>query len=194
MEHTAWSSDVETLFTVSGPEQKRPKEFQTLLDSSKYKRALLQFLTDERQQPIYSDQIRGHKLYVGFDDKAWLYEIHDDVIIRVEVPQLICKHEEADARSVWHIRHICQTQPGCNIIIQCDDTDVLVILLAQDENAVGHIWMEVGNSTNNTRRYIDVSSLATHLGVDVCNALPGLHAFTGSDYTAAFYRKGKVRP
>ena len=26
------------------------------------------------------------------------------------------------------------------------------------------------------------------------DALPGFHAFTGSDYTSAFVRKGKVRP
>ena len=29
---------------------------------------------------------------------------------------------------------------------------------------------------------------------DHCPALPGFHAFTGSDYTASFSRKGKVRP
>ena len=28
----------------------------------------------------------------------------------------------------------------------------------------------------------------------MCDALPGFHAFTGSDYTSAFVRKGKVRP
>ena len=30
--------------------------------------------------------------------------------------------------------------------------------------------------------------------VGLCAALPGFHAFTGSDYTASFTRKGKVRP
>ena len=29
---------------------------------------------------------------------------------------------------------------------------------------------------------------------DHCAALPGFHAFTGSDYTASFSRKGEVRP
>ena len=29
---------------------------------------------------------------------------------------------------------------------------------------------------------------------DHCAALPRFHAFTGSDYTASFSRKGKVRP
>ena len=28
----------------------------------------------------------------------------------------------------------------------------------------------------------------------MCDALPGFHAFTGSDYTAAFNNKGKIKP
>lgn len=28
----------------------------------------------------------------------------------------------------------------------------------------------------------------------MCRALPGFHAYTGCDYTASFYRKGKVKP
>lgn len=31
-------------------------------------------------------------------------------------------------------------------------------------------------------------------GPELCKALPGFHAFTGCDYTAAFARKGKVKP
>ncbi len=54
--------------------------------------------------------------------------------------------------------------------------------------------MDVGLSTNNTRRYIDISMLGTTLGSLLCSALPALHAFTGCDYTATFQRKGKIRP
>ena len=28
----------------------------------------------------------------------------------------------------------------------------------------------------------------------MCAALPGFHAYTGSDYTSAFVRRGKIRP
>ncbi len=115
-------------------------------------------------------------------------------MIRTEIPELMCQHEEADTRIMWHIGHISQSQPECNVSVRCDDTDVLIILLAHDAESSVRVWMDVGKSSNNTRRYIDVSSLADHLGVDLCKALPGLHAFTGCDYTAAFYRKGKFRP
>ncbi len=52
-------------YSVSGPEQMRPNELQDLLNSSHFKRALLQFLTDAWRKSIYSDQIHGHQLYVG---------------------------------------------------------------------------------------------------------------------------------
>ncbi len=88
----------ETSFTITGPEQKRPKEFQSLLDTGKYKKSLLNFLAEEWQKPIYSNIIGECHLYIGLQDKAWLYKVHGDVIIRVEVPQLECQHEEADTR------------------------------------------------------------------------------------------------
>ena len=54
--------------------------------------------------------------------------------------------------------------------------------------------MDTGSSSKNTRRTIDITNLAQHLGSDVYAALPGLHAFTGCDFTAAFMREGKSRP
>ena len=44
-----------------------------------------------------------------------------------------------------------------------------------------------------TKRLIDVSHLGNILGLNVCKALPGLHAFTGCDYTSAFAGQGKLR-
>ena len=44
---------------------------------------------------------------------------------------------------------------------------------------------------------IDVSSIATALESKqkgLAAAMPGHHAFTGSDFTTAFYRKGKIKP
>ena len=38
------------------------------------------------------------------------------------------------------------------------------------------------------------SSLLWSLQAGLATALPGLHAFTGCDFIASFYRKGKVKP
>ena len=80
------------------------------------------------------------------------------------------------------------------VVIRSCDTDVLIVLLTHASSLDLCIWLDIGLSSNNTRRYIDVSRLAAELGEVYCAALPAFHAFTGCDYTAAFMRKGKVCP
>lgn len=108
---------------------------------------------------------------------------------------MACKHEEADTRIIWHLHHIAQhTEDSQNVVIRCSDTDVLVILLNYAGKYSLNVWMDVGLSSSNNRRYIEVNKLGSVLGQSICDALPAVHAFTGCDYTAAFVRKGKVRP
>ena len=54
--------------------------------------------------------------------------------------------------------------------------------------------MEVGIASKNTLRYIHVNAIYDVLDDKVCKALPAFHAFTGSDYAAAFCRRGKIKP
>jgi len=130
----------------------------------------------------------------GLGKKSYKYEVTDDKVQMEEVPGLFCNHQEADTRLIWHIKHMCDALEDGNIIIRASDTDVLVILLTHSHLLPAHLWLDVGISSNNTRRYIDVSQLATSMGPQLCGAIAGLHAFTGCDFTASFLRKGKVRP
>ena len=57
-----------------------------------------------------------------------------------------------------------------------------------------YVWLEVGILSLNNLRYISVNQLFEKLGEKLCMALPGYNAFTRSDYTASFNRKGKVKP
>ena len=88
-------------------------------------------------------------------------------------------------------------------MIRASDTDVLVILLgmigrymtSQRPTAYSCIIMDCGSV--NSRRHIDVISIANTLEAKqkgLAAAMPGLHAFTGSDFTTAFYMKGKIKP
>ena len=52
----------------------------------------------------------------------------------------------------------------------------------------------MGLHTNNTLRYVKKNKLYQALGNSFCVALPGFHAFTGSDYIASCNRRGKIRP
>jgi len=181
-------------YNISGPDQKCPKDFQSPLKSPKFKTALLKFLFREWQTKPYTEQLRGHVLFMGLGKKAYKYEVTDDKVQMEEVPGLFCNHQEADTRLIWHIKHMCDALEDGNIIIRASDTDVLVILLTHSHLLPAHLWLDVGISSNNTRRYIDVSQLATSMGPQLCGAIAGLHAFTGCDFTASFLRKGKVRP
>ena len=81
--------------------------------------------------------------------------------------------------------------------------DVLVILLgiigrhltSQRPTAYSCIIMDCGSV--NSRRHIDVISIANALEAKqkgLAAAMPGLYASTGSDFTTAFYMKGKITP
>ena len=54
--------------------------------------------------------------------------------------------------------------------------------------------METGKQGDNSLRYIDINEIAKEIGDTLCQSLPGFHSFTGCDYTAAFFKKGKKRP
>ena len=68
-------------------------------------------------------------------------------------------------------------------------------LTSQRPTAYSCIIIDCGSV--NCRRHIDVISIANALEAEqkgLAAAMPGLHAFTGSDFTIAFYMKGKIKP
>ena len=79
--------------------------------------------------------------------------------------------------------------------MEANDTDILAILICNQHKFEGmHIWMEVGNFTNNSLRFIDMSLLVEHLGEELSKSIPAFHAFTGCDYSLAFEGNEKIRP
>ena len=185
---------VEGEVKVSGPEQRRPKDFTQALKSESFKISLFRFLANEWCRNEYATVLNTSELYFGLDEVCYRYKVVDGQVIRQNILDLNCQHEEADTRIVLHIKHACEEIVLPNIVVRCIDTDVLIILLYHTENIEGFVWMDVGLDRNNTRRFVDVTKLSGELGRAMCSALPALHAFTGCDYTSAFLRKGKSRP
>ncbi|KAJ8669154.1 hypothetical protein QAD02_000413 [Eretmocerus hayati] len=99
-------------------------------------------------------------------------------------------HEEADTKLVFHA---CQAPPSSSVTIRCSDTDVLIIMLGNMRhlNNGVRVWFDFG--TGDARKAINVNDLRASLG-DICDALPGIHAFTGNDYNPCFYGIGKTKP
>ena len=110
------------------------------MKSCNFKSSLLRFLADEWPKQAYLDLIKGHILYVGIEDKAYRYDVHDNIVQRNGVNELVCTHEEADIRLIWHAKHICESIPDGNIIFRANDTDVLIILLTHSHAQNFHIY------------------------------------------------------
>ena len=55
---------------------------------------------------------------------------------------------------------------------------------------INYVWMDLGHSSDNTKRYVHIMDLANHLGPVLCKAFPGYHDLTGCDYTTSFFKKG----
>ena len=91
---------------------------------------------------------------------------------------------------LFHAKTIAEPK---NVVVRTADTDVLIIALYNIPilHTGAKLWLEVGIGSKNTLRNISVTDMHVNLGRNLCNALPGYHALTGSDFTASFSSKGK---
>jgi len=104
-----------------------------------------------------------------------------------------CTHEEADSRIVFHIVHALQ-HGAKKVQVRTVDTDVLVIL-------VGHFFdllelqpdLELCVAFGVGKNFCvhSINAISVSLGERIARALPVFHAFSGSDTTSYFFRKGK---
>ena len=114
-------------------------------------------------------------------------------ITKREDVRLWCSHVEADSKILFYVGHLVAPK---NVVVRIADTGILIIAVANMEKLPAgiNVWLEIGLHTNNTLRYVNVNKFHQALGNSLSVALPGLHAFIGSDYTASFNRKAKIRP
>ena len=110
-----------------------------------------------------------------------------------ELVELYCKQEEADGRMILHAIYEQKTHE--RVILRCDDTDVLVLLLFYyaSKKLNGDVFLHIGHNTRyvNKTRFIAIGVMANSLGDDFCKCLPTLHALTGCDTTSSFFGVGK---
>ncbi|MGH0152086.1 UNVERIFIED_CONTAM: hypothetical protein FKN15_024252 [Acipenser sinensis] len=74
-------------------------------------------------------------------------------------------------------------------VITAEDTDVLILCLGFVSDIPCSMYLKCG--TQNHTMFLDIGKLASSVGGSVCNALIGLHAFTGCD-TECFWRSWEV--
>jgi len=109
----------------------------------------------------------------------------------VPVPDLYSSQEEADTRIILHCQYAFRQSNCETIVVRSPDTDVFLLLLSFSETIGKTLIFDTGSGNN--RRQINVSQIAKTLLKEMCDALLGVHAFTGCDTTSCFAGQGKLK-
>lgn len=182
-----------TELVIDGPSQKRDSNFKKQLERESFKRNLPLFLAKDWSRDEYGILLEGKELYLGVMEDCTRYFVEGGKVCTESVPSLSCNHAEADTRVILHMIQSSRSMNG-DIVIRASDTDILVLAVHHLHRVTSPIWMETGNKRHGNLRYINATKIAATIGQRLCGALPGLHAFTGCDYTSAFLRHGKSKP
>ena len=155
--------------------------------------------------------IENKTLYANCGDTCYKYIVENNSVLRREESRLYSNHEEADSRMFHHVSFSAFQQLSSDAtsmvnddrslttIVRTNDVDCLIIALGCFDKLLNlnsnlKLWLEVGVSSKNNLRYISINEIFEGIGSSLALALPAFHAFFGCDYTAAFSRKGKLRP
>ena len=74
-----------------------------------------------------------------------------------------------------HAKHASMSYES--VIVKSPDTDVFALLVSIGNDIPCHLYFDTGTQSN--RRILDIDEISSQLGIDVCRALPGFHAFSG---------------
>lgn len=160
-------------------------QWRKFLRTPENKISLIEFLVNQWKQPAKRGKLQGKSLYVTCGEKCYLFTINQ----WTEIQTLKTTQEEADTRVLLHAWHAAEDGYR-SIVITADDTDVFILSVCLSKKLACPLYLKSG--TENRTRYIDLCKLASSLGEDVCQALVGLHAFTGCDTVSSFAGRGKV--
>ena len=97
--------------------------------------------------------------------------------------------QEADTCMLLHALHAGKSGYKAAVII-AEDTVVLILCLGFSKDISCPICQKCG--TQNQTRFLDINMLVHSLGDSVCDALVGMHAYTGCDTVSAFAGRGKM--
>ena len=161
------------------------RQWRKFLSNIGNKSSLIKFLVEEWKKPMYTDRLNGKVLFATCDDRCYQFTANGGE----EVVALKATHEEADTRLFLHAAHAA-AEGYRSVVVNSDDTDVFVMSLAYDDKIEANLFVKCG--TRSRVRILDVGKIARSLGSNICQALIGLHAYTGCDTVSAFAGKGKL--
>ena len=166
------------LVKITGGNQRRPQQWKKFLGHGKNKSTLIEFLLEEWSKDTYAETIAHIELYVAVDDDCYKLTSENGTVTKELQQDLVTRQEEADTGKFLHAAHAGQ-QGDETIVIKSPDTDVGVLAVYFSSQISGSLILATG--TGNKQRFIDVNVTSQKYGENICEALPGLHAFTGCD-------------
>ena len=169
-------------------DQKTPKQFKKYLSSGTNKESLVEYMFTEWSK-CSPEKLGSTSIYITHGHECHSLLSKDGVLMVQEVTALKADHEEADTRMILHASHAADSYD--NVVIRSADTDVFILGIASAHKLKAQLFMHAGPWSDS--RTIPLSSIANELGNDVCDALIGLHCFTGCDSVSAVKGKGKVK-
>ena len=155
----------------------RVQPWRKFLSNSANKANLIRFLVAEWKTPKLREKLNDKQLYVASEETC------------LNITNDQSNQEEADTRILLHAAHAPEEGYRA-VVVTADDTDVMVLCLAFSPDISCPLFQKCG--TKNRVRYIDINKLRHGLGDGVCNALIGMHAYTGCDTVSAFAGHGKL--
>ena len=161
------------------------RQWRKFLASTGNKASLIEFIVYEWMKPESTALLADKQLYVTCEQKCYLITTHGSE----EVPQLASSHEEADTRLLFHAAHAAECHYKA-IIMVAEDTDVFLLCLAFNDNIQSSLYQK--HKSNTRTCFIDIGKVAAVNGPDMCNAILGVHAFTGCDSVSSLAGKGKI--
>lgn len=97
-------------------------------------------------------------------------------VVCEEINELNSNHEEADTKLLLHTKH-ASDNGETNIIIKSPVTDVTILACHFSRDISARVLVIKKEKTRNI--FLGISAIANAAGPHLCNALPGMHAFTG---------------
>lgn len=150
------------------------------------KKELIKFLVSQWKRPEKRIRLKEKTLYVTCEDKCFKITRNSCV----EVEELESSQEEADTRILLHAHHAAH-HGSKTVVICAEDSDIFYLCLYFNLRIPAKIIMRQKKGT--TIAYHDIGKIEEVHGHDFCQALLGLHAFTGCDSVSSFAGKGKLR-
>ena len=150
---------------VKGPSTRKPKDWKAFLQNEDNKNNHVTTIGDSDSLLIFFKEGRAY-----------------DINTQMETTELQSDQEETDSRVVLYCMYAAEK--GYQYVrVKTPNSDILWILMFHANKIKAAVLYETGHG--NKKRLLNITELSQHY-VNKCDALLGLHAFTGCDVTSAF--------